>query len=90
MEGVQESTSDQILWPNHTRGLDDQPTAEASHSEPGRIARENHQDFVPNPVIDAVVLLLGHEHLKYKRRYRGSIPHHEKERVLLYIPWSRV
>ena len=89
-ESVHESTCDQVLWPQHTGGLDGQPTTEAGHFKPGHIVREDHQNLVPKPVLDTVVLPLDYEHVGYIRGHRGDTSHNAKERVFLYIPWARV
>ena len=48
MEGVEKCARDEVLRPDHGRGVHKQPAAESSEPEPCQLCRENQGEVEPS------------------------------------------
>lgn len=77
MEGVQQSTGDQVLRPHHTGGPDEESSAEAGQAETSQLCSQHKSDIETEAINDAIKDLKNHDGVQSIRRGNGDVGHDE-------------
>ena len=89
MERVEQRAADEVLRPDHARGLDQELAADAREAEAGEGGGEDEEDLEPRAEIEAVVQVRDDDGIHHVRWGDGDVGHHVDQHMLLDVegPW---
>jgi hypothetical protein len=90
VEGVEEGAAHEVLGPDHTRGLDQKPTAETGKAKAGEHGGEGEEDLKTWAEIEAIILVGDNDDIHGIGREGADVSHHVDDGMLLDVKGSWV
>jgi len=89
VEGIEERRAHEVLGPDHARGLDQNPTAQAGEAKAGERGGKHEEGFKPRAKTEAVIPIGDNDGIHDIGRKGGDVGHHVNQDMLLDVegPW---